>query len=417
VADVSGLTNAGPSVYEFFADYATMVDPYPLYQRLLAERPVDATGGPVVLIRYADVDLALRHPRLSTDDRHDAIQRERAASGELAPELVAMTDRRSFLHRDAPDHTRLRRVLGAALDLSSVTEFRPIVQRFVDQAIDAANGQGAIELVADLAYPLPLMVICRLLGIAPQDHIGARWWRSQLCSDFEAPAVAGEDCADYSNSVQGQMTSYFDAIIAEKRRRPGDDIISALIAATERNELSLAEVNDTCRLLLVASHETTTGLIANGMLALLRHPDQLALLRDSPALAGPTVEEVLRYDAPIQFTRRIAVDDLELNGTEIVRGQMVLLWLAAANRDPAEFPNPNRFDIVRAASRHLGFGVGGHACLAAPLARMQGQIALATLCRRLVEPALTADPPPYLPKAIHAIQELPIAFRDVLPPS
>jgi len=415
VADVSGVLGSEPSVYQLFADHETMVDPYPLYQRVLAERPVESTGGPVVLTRYADVTVALRHPGLSTDERNDAIYRAMAASGQMTAGVVAMMDRRSLLHRDPPDHTRLRSVLGAALDRDRIDRLTPVIQGLVDDAIDAVAGRGAIELIDDLAYPVPLAVACSLLGTTADEHRGAAWWRSQLCSDFEAPAVAGADCADYSRRVQDEMVACFEAIIDRKRQSPADDLVSALVAAERRGELTAEEVNDTCRLLLVAAHETTTDLIANGMLALLRHPAQLRLLRENPALAPCAVEEVLRYDTPIQFTRRVAVEDFEVNGTPITTGQMVLLWLAAANRDPAEFPDPDRFDITRNRRSHLGFGAGIHSCLAIPLARLQGQIALGALCRRLVEPKLGADPPPYLPNAIHAVRELPIAFRGVTP--
>lgn len=422
MADLSGWTSTGPSVYEIFVDHDTMVDPYPLYGRLLRERPVDTSAGPVALTRFADVEAALRHPGLSADDRHDNIHRKRAAAGELSPALLAMLERRSFLHRDPPDHTRLRRALGAALAPDRLDGLTPVIQRFVDDAVDraaerAGGGPGVMELIGELAYPLPLAVACRLLGVAVEDHVDAPWWRSQLCADFEAPAVAGEDCADYSDSVQGKMAGYFDRVIAERRRAggAGDDVVSALLAAERRGELSAAEVNDTCRLVLVAAHETTTDLIANGMLALLRHPDQLLRLRDEPALAGSAVDEVLRYDTPVQFTRRVAITDFELNGTPVNSGDMVLLWLGAAGRDPAAFPDPDRFDITREVSRHVGFGGGIHACLSAPIARRQGEIALGTLCRRLVDPTLTVDPPRYLPKAIHAIAELPVAFRDVRP--
>jgi cytochrome P450 len=395
-----------------FADYDTMVDPYPLYRRLLAERPVDTSAGPVVLTRYADVAAALRRPDLSTDDRHDAVHRERAASGELRPALVAMAERRSFLHRDPPDHTRLRNILAEALAPWRLEALTPVIQQFVDNAVESAD--GSLDIIADLAYPLPLTVVCRMLGTAPADHVDAPWWRSQLCGDFEAPAVAGDECADYSDSVQGKLTAYFDAVIAERHRAPADDLVSTLIAAEQRAELTANEVNDICRLLLVAAHETTTGLIANGMLALLRNPDQLRMLREDPTLAAPAVEEVLRYDSPIQFTRRIATTDLNINGTPINAGQMVLLWIAAANRDPAAFGDPDRFDITREPNPHLGFGAGIHACLSAPLARLQAQITLTTLCRRLDEPTLTVDPPPYLPRAVHAIAELPIEFRGLV---
>jgi cytochrome P450 len=413
MADVSGLTDSGPTVYEIFADYDTMVNPYPLYRRILAERPVDSTGGPLVLTRYADVEAALRHPGLSSDDRHDAVQRERAASGTLSPQLLAMTERRSFLHRDPPTHTQLRNVAASALGLVSVDALAPFVEQFVNEAIDKADPQRTMEFIGELAYPLPLAVTSRMLGLDPAEHTPAPWWRSQLCADFEAPAVAGGDCAEYSDSVQGKMEAYFDAVLTARRQKPGDDVISALLAAHDQGLLTLAEVNDTCRLLLVAGHETTTGLLANGMLALLRNPDQFNLLRERPELAAQAVDEVLRYDTAVQFTRRVAIHDLQVNGIDVTAGQMVLLWLGAAHRDPARFNEPDRFDITRTGPAHLGFGAGPHACMATQIARLTGSITFATVARRLVEPALTSDPPPYLPNAVRAIESLPIQFRDV----
>jgi len=225
VADVSGVLGSEPSVYQLFADHETMVDPYPLYQRVLAERPVESTGGPVVLTRYADVTVALRHPGLSTDERNDAIYRAMAASGQMTAGVVAMMDRRSLLHRDPPDHTRLRSVLGAALDRDRIDRLTPVIQGLVDDAIDAVAGRGAIELIDDLAYPVPLAVACSLLGTTADEHRGAAWWRSQLCSDFEAPAVAGADCADYSRRVQDEMVACFEAIIDRKRQSPADDLV------------------------------------------------------------------------------------------------------------------------------------------------------------------------------------------------
>lgn len=401
-----------PSVLGIFADPAHMADPYPLYREVLARQPVQDVGA-IMLTRYDDVVAGLRHPGLSSDDRYDNAQRTMVANGELRPEVLALAERRSLLHRDPPEHTGSRAAVDRVLAESRWPTLPGLVAALVDDAIDRAAPRGRIDLVGEFAFPVPLAVICRLLDVPPGDHVDVPWARAQMCADFEGPPAAGADCADYTNGTQARMTEYFDRIIADRRRHPGDDLVSALLEAESRGELTVDEVNDTCRLLLVSGQETVTDLIAAGALALLRHPDQLGLVRADPDLAPALVEEALRFDPPVQFVRRVAREDLDVNGTPVAKGQMALLWLGAASRDD-RYAAPDDFDVTGAEHGHLQFGLGVHACPGAWLARTQARVALTALARRLVGPRLEREPT-YMPRAIHAIEDLPVAFDDVLP--
>jgi pimeloyl-[acyl-carrier protein] synthase len=217
-----------------------------------------------------------------------------------------------------------------------------------------------------------------------------------------------------ADRIQQQLTDYFAELIDQRRARPGDDLVSALIAAhNDQDRLTEEEINSTLRLLFVAGYENPVNMIGHGTLALLGHPDQWAALRHDPALAGGAVEEILRYDAPFQFTRRVTTADLELGGHRIERGRHLILWLAAANRNPEQFPDPDRVDIHRTAGRHLAFGSGIHACFGGPLARLEGEIVFTTLTRRLVEPRLEGDAPRYRADVFRSLAELPITFSGI----
>jgi cytochrome P450 len=358
--------------------------------------------------------------------RDSALHRSLRAQEKLAAPYLSQMDDQSFLHRDPPEHTRLRKLVTKGFTPRRVGALRPFIQRQVDLALDQAAGRGRLELVADLAYPLPIEVISQLLGIPEEDRaFVATWPRTQLCCTFESGSLkaatelerTGPDAPRQAEAdrIQQQLTDYFTLLIERRRREPGDDLISALITAEEHGEqLTEAEINATLRLLFVAGYENAVNLIGHGTLALLRHPDQWAALRANPAWAGKAVDETLRYDAPFQFTPRVALADLDIGGYRIPRGQHILAFIAAANRDPNHFTDPDRFDIHRTGSHHLGFGTGIHACLGGPLARMEAEITFTTLTRRLANLRLDVDPPRYRTDVFRSLEQLPIT-ADIQP--
>lgn len=400
--------------------FATAADPYPTYRLLQREYPVLELFGGVSVFRYDDVAAVLRHPDVSTDDRNSTLYQSLRARDKLAAPYLSQMDSQSFLRRDPPEHTRLRKLVTKGFTPRRVAALRSFIQRHVDDTLDQAAGRGQLDLIADLAYPLPIEVISELLGIPVEDRaFVASWPRAQLCCSFEPGSLKaaaeleqpGPDSPRQAEAdrIQAQLSDYFALLIDRRRREPGDDLISALIAAEEHGEhLTEAEINATLRLLFVAGYENAVNLLGHGALALLQHPGQWAALRDNPALAGSAVDEALRYDAPFQFTRRVATADLDIGGYRIRRGQHVLAWIAAANRDPDHFDYPDRFDIHRAGNRHLAFGTGIHACLGGPLARMEAEITFTALTRRLVDPRLDVDPPRYRDDIFRSLEQLPI---------
>jgi hypothetical protein len=396
------------------------IDPYPTYRRLRRDFPVAEFLDAVSLFRHNDVAALLRYPQVSTDDRTSTLHQSQVADDKLAPAYLSQLDDQSFLHRDPPEHTRLRKLVTTGFTPRRIAGLRPVVQRTVDDSISTAAREGRLELVTALAYPLPIEVICELLGIPPEDRpFVASWPRTQLCCSFESGGLAAANKTDADNRrveadrIQQQLTDYFSMLVERRRAAPGDDLISALLAGREHGDrLSAEEINATLRLLFVAGYDNAVNLLGHGVLALLRHPDQWTALRDVPTHATGAVGEVLRYDAPFQFTRRIALADLDIGGYHIRRGQHVIAWLAAANRDPARFADPDRFDIRRGDkhpdNHHLALGSGIHACLGSRPARMEAEIVFATLARRLVEPRLAADQPRYRTDVFRSLAELPI---------
>jgi cytochrome P450 len=357
-------------------------DPYPLYRRLREEDPVHQTfPGVWVLTRYADVQSVLRDGRFSSDSRNSVLFEAFRQSMDMAPSPLEESAMRTMLFLDPPDHTRLRALVNKAFTARVVEGMRPRVQVIVDRLVGEALDRGSMDVVVDLAYPLPLTVICEMLGVPVADHALFREWSADLVLTLD-PMMSPEVLVRANRATAG-FAEYFRGLLAERRANPGGDLLTALIAAEDEGRtLTEDEMLSMCILLLVAGHETTVNLISNGMLALLRNPDQLEWLRDHPSSIRSAVEELLRYDSPVQLTGRIPLEDVEIAGSSIEKGQEVVAIMGAANRDPAQFRDPDRLDLGRTDNRHLSFGAGIHFCLGAPLARVEGQIAIATLVRR-----------------------------------
>jgi pimeloyl-[acyl-carrier protein] synthase len=387
-------------------------DPYPVYARLRSEDPVHWSDlmESWVLTRYRDVVAVLDSDRFSAERRraNNRFARELAARQEEIGPVGRVT---TMLTADPPLHTRLRGLVNKAFTPRAVERLRPRIQEIVDELLDAVAGSGRMDVIADLAYPLPVIVIAEMLGVSPDDRAQFKRWSTDIAATTGGPLM-GADVLQRADQSAIALAEYFERVIAERRREPRDDLLSGLIAAEEQGQvLSDEELLATCILLLVAGNETTTTLIGNGVLALLRHPEQMRILRDDPSLIRSAVEEILRYDPPVQGTGRVALADTEIGGKRIEKGQLLLTLLAAANRDPEQFPNPDELDVTRSENRHLAFGYGIHFCLGAPLARLEGQIAINGLLRRLPEPRLATDDLQWGGSFIlRGLKSLPIAF-------
>jgi cytochrome P450 len=398
-----------------FANPAFLANPYPLYAMLRATSPVlrppipgyDGPGA-AVLTRYVDVEAVLRDPRFSVDrTRADLV---RAFSDRFPRQLLEGPDGfRTMLMMDPPDHTRLRHLVNRAFTPRRVEErVRPRIEALVTELLSPARESGELDVIRDLAEPLPAIVIAELLGVPSSDHRQFKQMSSALLA--EGPARAFEPGAqERTAALFGRLRDYMRGIVAERRRAPGEDVISGMIEAQEeRDALTDGELISTSLLLLIAGHETTTNLIGNGLLALLRNPEQLERLRREPALLDNAIEELLRYDSPVQATVRIATEDVALGGATIPKDAVALTVLGAANRDPAVFPEPDRLDLARENVRHLSFGLGTHFCLGAGLARLEARLAFRGLLA-LPRLALATEAPEYRPNPfLRGLRSLPV---------
>jgi cytochrome P450 len=387
-------------------------DPYPLYHRLRSDDPVrwDAPLGTWVVTRYADVQSALGDARLSAERITLSTEWLPEAMREtLGPVFRALS--RQMLFLDPPDHTRLRGLVNKAFTPRVVQGMRPRIQAIVDDLLDTVQEAGRMDVIQNFAYPLPAIVIAEMLGVPPEDRDQFRIWSD----DFGAligRSDLGLDGATRALRGVAEFMDYFRDIVVWRRASPRDDLMQALIAAEDRGDaLSEEELLANCVLLLAAGHGTTTHLIGNGLLALLRNPDQLRKLRDDPASIAAAVTEVLRYDSPVQATGRVAAQELPIGARRVGVGEGVILCLGAANRDPEQFADPDRLDIGRRENRPIAFGHGIHFCLGAPLARIEAQIAFATLLRRLPGLHLETDVLEWEPSlSFRGLARLPVAF-------
>ena len=402
-------------------DPAFRANPYPFYERLRTTDPVHVSAfGFTVLTRYDDVARTLRGNEFARDieahvaDRPDdprrarrERQRQRVDEG-----LVA----KSILNLDPPDHTRLRRLVSLAFTPTAIERLRPRVQQLVDDALDRAAERGSMELVEELAFPVPFQVISDLLALPTDGSEQIREWSQTLTASLEP--TADDATLDATEVAAGHMGAYLGEVIEHRRHHLGEDLLSALIQAEEEGDrLSPAELLSFVILLYVAGHETTVNLIGNGTLALLRNPDEMRRWAADPSLDVRALDELLRFDGPVQQTVRVPMIDVgyqAIDGSEVVvpKGTLVMTVLGAASHDPAVFEKPEELHLDRAnANRHLGFAAGVHYCLGASLAKLEAGVAITSLIRRFPHVALAGDPTWRDRLTIRGVDHLPLALR------
>jgi cytochrome P450 len=386
---------AQPGIMDRILDPASRADPYPLYAELRRRPVARQADGTYVVSTYDEIVALLHDPRVSSDPRNHPDPPEDESELPL-----------DFIRLDPPEHDRLRglanRPFGPPHTPERIDRMRPWLAETADRLVDGLAGRTRIDLVEDFAYPLPVAAICRLLGVPQQDQPRFGEWADGLVATVDPSTGTFPERQRRRNAILDELGRYLAGLTEAHAREPGDDVISGLLAGGgPHGAMPRGDVLSTAALLLVAGHETTVNLIANGMLTLLRRPGILERLRQEPGLVVPLVEELLRYEPPVHILpQRSTLADIDIAGTTIPAGSSLQLVLAAGSRDPARFPDPDRFDPDRADNRHLGYGSGIHYCFGAPLARVETHVALTVLARRLVNPRLVADPPPYRPNPV-----------------
>lgn len=390
-------------------DPANRADPYPVFARFRDAGPlVLPQSNLVVFSTFAECDEVLRHPSSASDRLKSTVAQREIARGAPARPFGAP----GFLFLDPPDHTRLRKLVSKAFVPKVVKALEPDIVALVDGLLDEVATEGAFEVIEDLAYPLPVAVICRLLGVPLEDE-PAFSRASALSAQSLDPfvSVTGQAAQGVEDRLEAGLwlRDYLRGLVAERRAAPRDDLISGMIAAEEAgDQLTEDEIVATCHLLLVAGHETTVNLIANAILAMLRAPGQWAALAYDPGRVAAVAEETLRYDPPVQLVGRIAAEDMTVGEVPIPKGDNILLLTAAAHRDATAFDRADDFDPDRPQIRHLGFGKGPHFCLGAPLARLEAAVALTAVTRRFPAAELAGEPV-YKPNVtLRGMESLPV---------
>ncbi|KLL10163.1 cytochrome P450 [Protofrankia coriariae] len=398
-----------PSLLDELFDPANRADPYSRYDHLRDAGPLHMSDfGLHVATRYVDCVKILQ----SADWGHDK------EAEQLHPTIPASAFPDTFLWMEPPDHTRLRGLVTKGFTARRVAGLRPRIEELVDELIDAALDAGEFDFIETIAYPLPLTMICEILGVPTEDHPLVQKWSQALSRAFDPDLHMTPEALAARNAALPEFAGYFRQLVDERRRHPGDDLISSLAAVEDQGDrLTADELLGTCITLIIAGHETTVNLVGNGALALLRHPDQLELLRQRPELIPRAVDELLRYDSPIHMNTRAAKRELVVGGRTFAPGEGVVALIACANRDPAAYDEPDRLDVTRfhgdqPVSRHLSFSLGHHYCLGAPLALLEMEIFLAAWADRVGTAEILTDRPTYKPNIlIRGLADLPVRFQ------
>ena len=382
----------------------TAQDPYPVYAALRERDPVHRSRlmNAWLFARHADIDKILRdHQRFSNDPRKGELSRRQRKN--LPPD-----EEFTMLFLDPPDHKRLRALVNKAFTPRAVNALEPHIRSLLGTLLDEIDDPAGFDLMQAVAQPLPVIVIAEMLGVPPKDRAQFKVWSDQRARSLEPVMDAQERAA--SNAAGKALDAYFRPIIEERRAAPKDDIVSALAQAEEEGDrLTEREMLNMLRLLLIAGNETTTNLIGNGILALLRHPDQLQRLREDPSLIPAAVDELLRFDSPVQTDFRRALEDCEVNGFPLKRRDNIVVLLGAANRDPDVFDDPETLDVGRGDRSHLSFGRGIHHCIGAPLARLEGRIVLEMLLERFSQIDLRGEQPRFRNSIVlRGLKSLPV---------